>query len=71
MPAPQSFRSTGRNVQTEERFALNADGSRLEYTLTVTDPTAFTEPATFTKALEWRPGEQVKPYNCRQSSPIR
>jgi hypothetical protein len=56
----------GPDVRTAERFALNADGSRLEYTLTVTDPTAFTEPATFTKAWEWRPGEQVKPYDCKR-----
>jgi uncharacterized protein DUF6152 len=56
----------GPDARTEERFALNADGSRLEYTLTVTDAVAFTEPATFTKAWEWRPGEQVKPYDCRR-----
>jgi uncharacterized protein DUF6152 len=56
----------GSDARTEERFALNADGSRLEYTLTVTDPTTFTEPATFTKAWEWRPGEEVKPYECRR-----
>ena len=61
----------GPDVRTEERFSLNADGSRLEYTLTVTDPTTFTEPAKFTKAWEWRPGEQVKPYDCRRSAPIR
>ncbi len=58
-------------MRTEERFSLNADGSRLEYTLTVTDPTTFTEPAEFTKAWEWRPGEQVKPYDCQRSAPIR
>jgi hypothetical protein len=56
----------GPEARTEERFALSADGSRLGYTLTVTDPTAFTEPATFNKVWEWRPGEQVKPYDCRR-----
>jgi hypothetical protein len=55
----------GPDVRTDERFELNADGSRLQYTLTVTDATAFTEPPTFTKAWEWRPGEQVKPYDCQ------
>lgn len=56
----------GRGATTEERFALNADGSRLEYTMTVTDPATFTAPVTLRKAWEWRPGEQVRPYECRQ-----
>jgi hypothetical protein len=56
----------GPNATTEERFALNADGSRLEYTLVVTDAATFTAPVTARKAWEWRPGEQVRPYECRQ-----
>jgi hypothetical protein len=56
----------GPEATTQERFELNADGSRLEYTLTVTDAATFTAPARFTKAWEWRPGEQVRPYECRQ-----
>jgi hypothetical protein len=56
----------GPEATTQERFELNADGSRLEYTLTVTDAATFTAPATFRKAWEWRPGEQVRPYECRQ-----
>jgi hypothetical protein len=56
----------GREVRTDETFRLNADGSRLEYTLTVTDPTAFTTPASFAKSWEWRPGEEVKPYDCQR-----
>ncbi len=54
----------GPDAALEERFALNAAGSRLEYTMTVTDPTTFTAPVTLRKAWEWRPGEQVRPYNC-------
>jgi len=61
----------GKDVSTLERFELNADGSRLDYTLTVTDPITFTEPAVFRKSWDWRPGEQVKPYDCRRSSPLR
>lgn len=56
----------GPNATTEERFEQSADGSRLEYTMTVTDPTTFTAPVTLRKAWEWRPGEQVRPYECRQ-----
>jgi Family of unknown function (DUF6152) len=55
----------GPDVAIEERFALNADASRLDYTLTVSDPVTFTEPVTLRKAWEWRPGEQVRPYECR------
>ena len=39
---------------------LNADGSRLDYTMTVTDPATFTAPAKFSKAWEWRPGEEAQ-----------
>jgi hypothetical protein len=53
-----------RGARVEERFTLNADGSRLGYTMKVTDPATFTEPVTLTKEWEWRPGEQVRPYNC-------
>ncbi len=53
-------------ARVAERFTLNDDGSRLEYTMTVTDPATFTAPVTFRKAWEWRPGEQVRPYNCRR-----
>lgn len=54
----------GANV--EERFALTADGSRLDYTMTVTDPATFTEPVTLAKQWEWRPGERVRPYACKR-----
>jgi hypothetical protein len=56
----------GPDATTEERFELNADGSRLDYTMKVTDPATFTRPVTFRKAWEWRPGEQLRPYECRQ-----
>jgi hypothetical protein len=56
----------GPGATTEERFTLNADGSRLDYTMTVVDPATFTAPVTLRKAWEWRPGEQVRPYECKQ-----
>jgi hypothetical protein len=56
----------GPRATTEERFTLNADGSRLDYTIVVTDPDTFTQPVTLRKAWEWRPGEQVRPYECRR-----
>lgn len=56
----------GPNAATEERFALNEDGSRLEYTMVVMDPATFTAPVTLHKTWEWRPGEELRPYECRQ-----
>lgn len=55
----------GPDAALEERFAPSADGSRLEYTMTVTDPATFTRPVTLRKVWEWRPGEELKPYECR------
>ncbi len=54
----------GAESRIEERFSLNDDGSRLEYTMTITDPATFTAPVTVSKAWEWRPGEEVRPYEC-------
>jgi hypothetical protein len=56
----------GADATTEERFTLNGDGSRLDYTMTVTDPATFNAPVTVRKAWEWRPGEQLRPYECRR-----
>ena len=56
----------GPNAAFEERFTPNDDGSRLDYTMTVTDAATFTSPVTLAKAWEWRPGEQVRPYECRR-----
>ena len=55
----------GPDAAIEERFTLNADGSRIDYTMKVTDASTFTAPVTLSKAWEWRPGEQVRPYDCR------
>jgi hypothetical protein len=55
----------GPAARVEERLALSADGSRLDYTMIVTDPATFTAPVKLTKAWEWRPGEEVRPYDCR------
>jgi len=46
-----------------ERFALSEDQSRLDYHLTMTDPVAFTEPATY--EIYWLAlGEAVLAYDC-------
>ena len=40
-----------RGARVEERFTMNADGSRLDYTMKVTDPATFTEPVTLDEAV--------------------
>jgi hypothetical protein len=48
-----------------ERFAPRADGSRLDYTVTVTDPVNFTEPVTLSRY--WLDlGETIVPYRCEE-----
>ena len=48
-----------------ERFTLGEDGSRLDYSLTVTDAANFTEPVTVTKFWVWYPEMTVEPFSCR------
>ena len=55
----------GGNAQTVERFTPSKDGARLDYVLTVTDPTAFTKPVTLTKFWVWYPQMKVEPYKCK------
>jgi hypothetical protein len=55
----------GPNAAIDETFTLSSDGSRIDYTMTVTDPATFTSPVTLRKAWEFRPGEEVRPYDCR------
>jgi len=51
-----------------ERFTPASDGPRLAYRMTVTDPATFTEPLELTRSWVWRPGETVKPYNCKEAA---
>jgi len=57
---PQSAQSS-----LVERFTPTADGSRLDYTVTVTDPVNFTRPVTLNRY--WLDlGEKIEPYNCEE-----
>ncbi len=51
-------------VDIVERFALSPDASRLDYEITVTDPATFTETISLDGYWTWRPGEEVKTYQC-------
>jgi hypothetical protein len=65
---PQYFDPDGvpqsDQIRLVERFTPNADYSRLDYRLTVTDPVNFTRPFDLTRYFIWRPGMTVAPYNC-------
>ncbi len=47
-----------------ERFTPSADGSRLDYALTATDPEMLAAPVELKNVWVWRPSEQLLPYNC-------
>ena len=49
-----------------ERFAPTADGSRLDYQMTVTDMLTFTKPVVLQKHWLSLPNVDVRPYKCTQ-----
>jgi hypothetical protein len=49
-----------------ERFTVSADGSRLHYLLTVTDPENYTAPFDVRRSWIWRPGERVMRFDCAE-----
>jgi hypothetical protein len=49
-----------------ERFAPTEDGSRLDYSLTITDPATFTEPVTLSTYWIYVPGVELLPYRCAE-----
>ena len=54
----------GPNAKLVERFSPSADGSRLSYTIVVTDPDSLTAPVEGKRSWVWRPEAKVMPYNC-------
>lgn len=48
----------------EERFTVSADGSRLEYGITINDAGTFTEPFELRRYWIWRPELVVNDYDC-------
>jgi hypothetical protein len=54
----------GPAAKLVERFTPSEDGSRLNYTIVVTDPDSLTAPVEGKRSWVWRPDEQVMPFNC-------
>lgn len=52
------------DVQIDEEFRLSEDGSRLDFKITVTDSSTFTQPVSLEKFWLYVPGVEVKPYEC-------
>lgn len=52
------------SMKLVERFTPNADYTRLDYRITVTDPVNFTKPFDLTRYFVWKPEMTVAPYNC-------
>lgn len=61
----------GPSSSIVERFTPASDGTRLNYTMTVTDPATFTSPLELSRSWVWRPDETVKPYNCVEAGSSR
>jgi hypothetical protein len=51
-------------VEIVERFAPTADGSRLDYEMTVTDAATFTRPVVLRQYWLWLPSVTLLPYRC-------
>jgi hypothetical protein len=47
-----------------ERFKLSADGTKLDYEITVTDPVMLAEPWLWGGSFIYREGAEIKPWSC-------
>jgi Family of unknown function (DUF6152) len=56
------------NTVLAERFTPSADGSRLTYELTATDPANFTEPVKRGKQWLYLPDQTLRSYDCDPAS---
>lgn len=54
----------GDDLQLVEHYTPSADGSRLDYRITITDPATFLEPVEFQTYWIYIPGVTVEPYEC-------
>lgn len=52
------------SVTVLERYTPSPDESRLDWEVTVTDPTSFSTPVVRRGHMAWEPGETIKPFNC-------
>jgi hypothetical protein len=58
----------GPSAKLVERFSPSADGTRLSYTLSITDPDSLSQPIEGKRSWVWRPAERVMPFDCTESA---
>ncbi len=58
------------DMRLVERFTSSEDGSRLDYTLQVSDPQTFTESFEVGRYWEWRPEIIVGAYDCERDQSL-
>ena len=51
-------------VQLTERFTLAEDGNRLNYSMTATDPSIYTQPVTLERFWRWAPEIAYEAFDC-------
>ncbi len=51
-------------AQVTERYTVSEDGSRLDYTISVTDALNLVRPAIWDAHWTWVPGTVIRPYEC-------
>jgi hypothetical protein len=47
-----------------ERYELNEDGTRLDWTATMNDPKVMTAPVSYGGTMVWSPGIEIQEYKC-------
>ena len=52
------------NIEIVERFTLSDSENELRYGVVLTDAVTFTESATLSGVWFWKPGEEIKPFEC-------
>lgn len=58
------------DIRVIERFMPSADGERMDYRITISDPVTFTEDFELTRYFVWRPDLTVSPYDCVDSPTV-
>ncbi len=58
------------SAKLTERFSIIASESRLDYQVTITDQSTFTEPVRLDKYWVWNPSEELKSYDCTLGVPV-
>jgi len=59
-----SSRSRSNQSRVVERYTLSADGLKIDYEITVTDPVMLAEPWAWGGSFIYREGAELRAWNC-------